>query len=200
MPKSALLVIDVQNIYANPGSPLLVPGLAASLARINALIGAFTARCQPVIYVRHAHRADGRDAGRMFDFGGAAEPVSFVEGTQEADFVPGLSVLAEGLHVTKRRYSSFEGTELDGLLRSLSADTVAICGYMTNFCCDSTARAAHDRDYFVDFIADATGAPDLAETFKHPQIIEAVATTLAAAVRAVASAARAATARACAER
>ena len=30
---------------------------------------------------------------------------------------------------------------------------------MTNFCCESTARDAHDRDYFVDFIIDATGTP-----------------------------------------
>ncbi len=180
MSKSALLVIDVQNIYANAGSPLLVPGFAPSLARINTLIGAFSARGLPVVYVRHVHRGDGRDAGRMFDFGGTAEPVSFVEGTQEADYVPGLAMALAALHVTKRRYSSFEGTELDGLLRSLGADTVAICGYMTNFCCDSTARAAHDRDYFVDFIADATGAPDLSETYTEPRIIEAVSATLGA--------------------
>lgn len=32
---------------------------------------------------------------------------------------------------------------------------------MTNFCCESTARDAHDRDYHVDLIIDATGTPDL---------------------------------------
>jgi ureidoacrylate peracid hydrolase len=51
---------------------------------------------------------------------------------------------------------------------------------MTNFCCDTTARSAHDRDYFVDFIADATGAPGLSETYNEARIIEAVTTTLAA--------------------
>jgi ureidoacrylate peracid hydrolase len=51
---------------------------------------------------------------------------------------------------------------------------------MTNFCCDSTARAAHDLDYFVDFIADATGAPALAEKFGEAEIIDAVSTTLGA--------------------
>jgi nicotinamidase-related amidase len=177
---TALLVIDVQNIYQMPDSPLCVPDFEGSLGRINRLIEAFSAAGKPVIYVRHVHRADGRDAGRMFDFAGAAEAVSFAEGQAEADYVPGLKIVPEGLHVTKRRYSSFEGTELDGILRSLGADTVAICGYMTNFCCDSTARAAHDRDYFVDFIADATGAPDLSESFTQPRIIEAVSTTLAA--------------------
>jgi acyl-coenzyme A synthetase/AMP-(fatty) acid ligase len=34
---------------------------------------------------------------------------------------------------------------------------------MTNFCCDSTARGAHDRDLFVDFITDETGTPGTEE-------------------------------------
>ena len=180
MAQTALLVIDVQNIYAAADSPLYVASLPRSLENINSLIRVFSAAGRPVIYIRHVHRADGRDAGRMFDFAGAAEPVSFVEGSFEADYVPGLLLVPEGLHITKRRYSSFEGTELNGILRSLGTDTLAICGYMTNFCCDSTARAAHDLDYFVEFIADATGAPDLSESFREAQIIEAVSTTLSA--------------------
>jgi ureidoacrylate peracid hydrolase len=177
---SALLVIDVQNIYAAADSPLHVATLPESLKNINALIRAFSKAGLPVIYVRHVHRADGRDAGRMFDFAGAAEPVSFVEGLAESDYVPGLAIVPEGLHMTKHRYSCFEGTELEVILRSLGLNTVAICGYMTNFCCDSTARAAHDRDYFVDFIADATGAPALSAEFTEARIIAGVKATLAA--------------------
>ena len=30
---------------------------------------------------------------------------------------------------------------------------------MTNFCCESTARHAHNLDYYVDFVLDATGNP-----------------------------------------
>ncbi len=180
MEQTALLIIDVQNIYAAPESPLFVASLPDSIRKINALAGAFAAAGRPVVYVRHVHRADGRDAGRMFDFGGAADPVSFVEGQKEADYVPELAIVPSGLHITKRRYSSFEGTELDAILRTAGVTKVAICGYMTNFCCDSTARAAHDRDYFVDFIADATGAPALSESFTETEIVAAVTTTLAA--------------------
>jgi nicotinamidase-related amidase len=176
----ALLVIDVQNIYGSADSPLHVATLKDSILRINALIEAFSKATLPVIYVRHVHRPDGRDAGRMFDFGGAPGPVSFIEGQPEADYVPELLIVPDALHITKRRYSCFEGTELDAILHTAGADTVAICGYMTNFCCDSTARAAHDRDYFVDFIADATGAPALSEDFTEDRIIAAVSTTLAA--------------------
>jgi ureidoacrylate peracid hydrolase len=179
MGQTALLVIDVQNIYADAASPLFVREFDESLARINDLARGFAASGRPVIYVRHVHRADGRDAGRMFDFSGAPEALGFVEGTPEADYAPGLEVVAGALHMTKHRYSCFEGTELEAILRSLDVSAVAVCGYMTNFCCESTARAAHDRDYFVDFIADATGAPDLAEDFRQEEIRRAVSATLA---------------------
>jgi nicotinamidase-related amidase len=178
MSQTALLVIDVQNIYADPASPLYVRRFEDSLAHINALAKGFAAAGQTVIYVRHVHRADGRDAGRMFDFTGTAEAVGFIEGTAEADYVPGLEIVPGALHITKHRYSCFEGTALAQILRSLDVTSVAICGYMTNFCCDSTARAAHDQDYFVDFILDATGAPDLAEDFRQEDIRKAVSTTL----------------------
>ena len=179
MGQTALLVIDVQNIYEAADSPLHVRGFGESLARINALARGFAALGRPVIYVRHVHRADGRDAGRMFDFAGTKEPLGFVEGSVEAEYVPGLALVPGALHVTKHRYSCFEGTELEAILRSLGVSRVALCGYMTNFCCESTARAAHDRDYFVDFILDATGAPDLAEDFRQEDIRRAVSTTLA---------------------
>lgn len=177
---SALLVIDVQNVYEFEASPLCVPGSAAALANINALIAAFAAKGKPVIYVRHVHRADGRDAGRMFDFAGTQEPLGFVEGTAEAEYVPGLSLIPEGLHITKHRYSAFEGTELETLLRSLGANRVVICGYMTNFCCETTARVAHDKDYFVDFISDATGAPDLGPEFTQEKIVASTCASLSA--------------------
>ena len=180
MGQTALLVIDAQNVYALAQSPLCVPEFDASLARINRLSEGFAARGKPVIYVRHVHRADGRDAGRMFDFAGTPEPVSFVEGSFEAEYVPSLRIVENGLHIVKRRYSAFEGTELEAILRSLGVNRLAICGYMTNFCCETTARAAHDKDYFVDFVADATGAPDLGPDFTQKNIIAAVSATLSA--------------------
>lgn len=45
----------------------------------------------------------------------------------------------------------------------MNVDRVVVCGFMTNFCCDSTTRDAHDLDYFVDFIVDATGTPGTAD-------------------------------------
>ena len=99
----------------------------------------------------------------MFDYAGPAEDFNFKEGTEEIAFDPNLKI-SKGLPVIrKNRYSAFIGTNLSNLLQSLNIDTVVISGFMTNFCCESTARGAHDRDFFVDFIADATGAPPLSK-------------------------------------
>ena len=40
-------------------------------------------------------------------------------------------------------------------------DTVVIAGYMTQMCCDTTARQAVHLGYKVEFLSDATGTLDL---------------------------------------
>lgn len=178
MSNSALLVIDPQVIYERKGSPLYVRNFDKSLENVNRLIARFVSLSLPIIYVRHIHRKNETDLGRMFDFSGTAEDPNFTEGTKDVDYVKDLKVARTGVHIVKRRYSAFAGTELDGLLKTGSIDTIVICGYMTNFCCESTARDAHDRDYYVDFIEDAVGCPDLDDDFKQEQILKAVTTTL----------------------
>jgi len=96
----------------------------------------------------------------MFDYTGEAdEDFNFKAGSAEVEYDERLIRPKSAVEVTKNRYCAFEGTDLNEKLKRLGADTVVICGFMTNFCCDSTARTAHDRDYFVDFIVDATGTP-----------------------------------------
>jgi nicotinamidase-related amidase len=178
MAKSALLVIDAQVIYERKGSPLFVRNFARPLGNINRLVDKFSAAGLPIAYVRHVHRKDNTDLGRMFDFSGTAEEANFLEDSEDVEYVKALKIAPSGIHLIKRRYSAFAGTELEGLIRTHKVDTLVITGYMTNFCCESTARDAHDRDYYVDFIQDAVGCPDLSSTFKQEQILDAVIGTL----------------------
>jgi nicotinamidase-related amidase len=66
--KRALLVIDAQKVYTTPGWPLFCPDSVSTIARINAIIEIFRSSGEPVIYIRHCHKADGSDLGRVFDF------------------------------------------------------------------------------------------------------------------------------------
>jgi nicotinamidase-related amidase len=57
--------------------------------------------------------------------------------------------------------SSFTGTELEEGLRERDIERMAICGYMTQMCCDTTARQAFHLGFQVDFLSDATGTLSL---------------------------------------
>ncbi|MFM2281228.1 MAG: hypothetical protein RLZZ444_3459 [Pseudomonadota bacterium] len=176
----AILVIDVQKVYTDPASPLFCVGHEDAIDNINRVLAAADAAGDLVVHIRHIHQPDGSDAGRMFDFTGEPGELGFVAGTQEVEDDPRLKVPASALQVTKQRYSSFIGTGLDEKLRERSIDRIVITGFMTNFCCEATARNGHDLDYFVDFLLDATGCPDLSESATQAVIKEGTAITLSA--------------------
>jgi ureidoacrylate peracid hydrolase len=159
--QAALLVIDVQGEYFDPDGPAYVEHARDIVGNVNRLSDAFRAQGLPIVLVKHANRADGSDAGRMGDFSGAGEEDSFVEGTPRVEFIPELHAEPHDVVVVKRRYSAFRGTDLEAVLHTARTRAVVICGLMTSFCCETTARDAHGRDYEVLFAADAVEGPDL---------------------------------------
>lgn len=157
---TALIVLDAQKVYTSPGSELYCEDHEATIGNINRLIEGFHSLGLPIVLVRHQHKTDGSDLGHLFDFDGEQEDdFNFKEGTDEVEFDAGLKVPASCIELTKNRYSAFIGTQLESVLAKHGVDTVAVCGFMTNFCCDSTARDALDRNFYVLFTLDATGTP-----------------------------------------
>ena len=180
----ALLVIDVQREYFDPDGPAYVEHARDIVTNVNRLVDGFRAHGQPVVLVRHTHRPDGSDAGRMGDFAAPGEEDSFVEGTPRVEFIPELHVEPGDVVVTKRRYSAFLGTDLGTVLRTAGTRAVVICGLMTSFCCETTARDAHGRDYEVLFVADAVEGPDLEDSEGRAVPHEAVLASTVTALRA----------------
>ncbi len=176
--KTALLVVDAQQIYTDPASGMYCKQAQKTLENITKLIDRFEREGSPIVLVRHIHKLDGSDLGRMFDFAGPAEDFNFKAGSKEVEFSHELSLPKNAIRMVKTRYSAFAGTDLDRTLRDLKVSRVVVCGFMTNFCCDSTTRDAHDLDYFVDFIVDATGTPGTAR-LNQTKIREVVAALLA---------------------
>jgi nicotinamidase-related amidase len=158
--REALIVLDAQQIYTNKESELYCKDAGKTIDNINSLIQQMTNRGQLVILVRHIHRLDGSDIGRLFDFTGKAEEdFNFKEGSEEVEYDKRLMRPSKAVELRKNRYSAFVGTNLEDILRQNRIEKVIICGFMTNFCCESTARDALDRDFYVDFVIDATGTP-----------------------------------------
>ena len=62
---------------------------------------------------------------------------------------------------------SFTGTELESWLKENDIDTLVISGYMTQMCCDTTARQAMHMGFNVEFLSDATGTLDISNSAGH---------------------------------
>ena len=177
MENVALLVIDAQKVYYNEDSELKIDGIDNYINNINKLINFFEKKGSLTVYIRHQHKEDGSDSGRLYDFSGEEEELGFVEGTEEVEYIDSLKIKDNPIEVIKTRYNAFHNTNLENILKENNISKVVIVGFMTNFCCESTARGAHDRDYFIDYILDATGSPDL-ENFSQNEIKKIYTETL----------------------
>ncbi|OQX07811.1 MAG: isochorismatase [Desulfobulbaceae bacterium A2] len=144
--KRALLVIDVQNEYFFGKLPVLYPD--GSLDNILRVMDAAGAGQLPVAVIRHAAAA-------------ANSPV-FRRGTPEWELHPEVDKRQRDVLIEKHWPDSFFQTNLEEWLISQSCDTLTICGYMTQMCCDTTARHGFHLGYGVEFLADATGTLDFA--------------------------------------
>ena len=71
------------------------------------------------------------------------------------ELLPSLDRLDEDLLVRKRACDSFYETGLEGLLRERNVRELLISGYATDFCVDTTVRAAMSLDFQVIVAGDA---------------------------------------------
>ena len=163
--RTALLVIDMQTAFCEPGAPAEVPLAREIVPPINALTRALRNLGCPVIWVVHANTSkNGRSDWEMFFNHVVGDDVR--QRTMDA-LAPGNQTIwrkldvADGDHtVIKNRYSALiaGSSQLERLLRSLNMDTVLIAGTKTNVCCESTARDAMMLDFKVVLLSDCCAA------------------------------------------
>lgn len=147
-PNRALLVIDVQNEYFTGKVPVTYP--PGSLASILRAMDTAAQSGVPVLVVQHA----------------APQPDSpvFRKGSKEWELHPEIARRPHQALFHKSLPGTFTGTELENWLRQHGIDTVTIAGYMTQMCCDTTARQALHRGFKVEFLSDATGTLAIANS------------------------------------
>jgi nicotinamidase-related amidase len=141
MAKRALLIIDVQNEYFTGKLPISYP--AGSLDNVLQAMDAASAAGVPVVVIQH----------------GAPQPDSatFRRGSREWELHPAVAGRPRAMLIEKTLPGSFTGTQLAAWLHEREIDTVVIAGYMTQMCCDTTARQAMHQGLNVEFLSDATG-------------------------------------------
>ena len=141
----ALLVIDVQNEYFTGLLPVVYP--AGSLNKILQAMDEAARRKIPVAVIQHTSPQED-------------SPV-FIKGTPGWDLHPEITARKPDILMEKTLPGSFTGTGLMEWLEKNNVKTVAICGYMAQMCCDTTARQACHRGLGVDFLSDAVGTLDI---------------------------------------
>jgi nicotinamidase-related amidase len=83
---------------------------------------------------------------------------AWVKGTPGPEIIPELTPQKGDLVIRgKRTLDAFWSTSLDYTLRANMIEWVAIVGFHTNWCVESTARSAYDKGYRVIVISDCTG-------------------------------------------
>jgi ureidoacrylate peracid hydrolase len=165
-PKTALVVIDLQNAFMLPGMPVEVPTAREIVPNVNRLAAATRAAGGKVVWVKM--NLDGQsEAWRVF-FDGDPRRATLSEltpGARGFDLHADLDVRPEDMTVVKKRFSAFiqGSSDIDRQLRDAGIDTVIIVGTLTNVCCESSARDAMMLNYRLVFVADANAALNDAE-------------------------------------
>jgi nicotinamidase-related amidase len=153
--RTALLVVDMQRDFLEPGAPAETIGGLALVPRINRLSRAARRAGVPVIFTHERHRADLSDFGIELEY----EPVHCLEGSRGAELAADLVVEPRDYHITsKRRYDAFQGTDLHELLRSLGIGALVVTGVCTDVCVSATVQRARCLDYRVFLVTDGVAA------------------------------------------
>ena len=171
-PGTALIVVDVQNDFADPAGSLSVANGTALIPRINREIE--TARNNGAIVV--ATQDWHPPSTPHFAKDGGIWPVHCVADTWGAELHPDLVIPDDALRVRKGTkgedgYSAFtmrdpvDGettpTELEGLLRAKGVERVVLMGLATDYCIKATALDARRLGFDTHVLTDACAPVNL---------------------------------------
>lgn len=157
--RTALLVLDI--------IPVVVPAFGgddALLERLQQTIAAARDASIPIVYVRVAFRVGHPDVSASNAlFAPLVEMMDLTEANPDTAIHPAVAPQEGDVVVTKRRISSFSGSDLDVVLRSLRVDKLVLAGVATSGVVLSTVRQAADLDFELVVLSDgcADGDPEV---------------------------------------
>jgi nicotinamidase/pyrazinamidase len=171
-PSTALVVVDVQNDFADPAGSLSVAGGQAIIPTINGQIAMASNAGTLVAFTQDWHP----ESTPHFAKDGGLWPVHCLADSWGAELHPDLEAPDDAPRVHKGAngedgYSGFTmrdpttgeetSTELDGVLRSRGIERVVVAGLATDYCVKATALDAVRLGYETRLLTDAIAAVDL---------------------------------------
>jgi len=163
---TAVVLIEYQNDFTSEGGVLHeavseVMDRTEMMARTQEVVAAARAAGVTVMHAPITFAA-GYNEISSHPYGilkGVVDGNAFVKGTWGADIVDELAP-AEGDIVIegKRGLDTFASTNLDFILRSKGIKTIALGGFLTNCCVESTMRSGYENGYQVITLSDCVAA------------------------------------------
>jgi nicotinamidase/pyrazinamidase len=168
--RTALLVVDVQNDFADPSGSLSVRGGEDVIPRLNDEIRRARESGAAVIYTQDWHPL----STPHFAKDGGTWPVHCVANTWGAAFHPDLVVAGPSVRKGSNGEDGYSGftmrdpvtaeerpTELEAMLQHRGVERVVIGGLATDYCVRATTLDALHRGLAVTVLTDAVAAVDL---------------------------------------
>ena len=169
-PSTALLVVDVQNDFADPAGSLYVKGGEEVVPLINRQIARAQAAGASVFYTQDWHP----DSTPHFAKDGGIWPVHCVMETWGAEFNSQLSVVGpvvrkgsngedgySGFSMRDPRSGETKPTKLADLLAAAGATSLVIAGLATDYCVRSTVLDARSHGYPITVLEQGVRAVDV---------------------------------------
>jgi nicotinamidase/pyrazinamidase len=168
--RTALVVVDVQNDFADPDGSLYVRGGETVVPFVNGEIAAARAAGALIVYTQDWHP----EVTPHFEKDGGTWPVHCVGGTWGAAFHPKLSVEGSvvrkgvdgrdgysGFSVRDPRSGETSPTTLELILDARAIRRLVVCGLATDYCIVETVADARARAFAVEVPLEGIRAVDL---------------------------------------
>lgn len=171
-PTTALIVVDVQNDFADPAGSLSVKGGDAIIQTVNGEIDMARSAGAQIVATQDWHP----ESTPHFAKDGGIWPVHCVADTWGSALHPDLALPEDAPRIRKGAngedgYSGFSmrdptsgeeiPTELDALLRDHGVTDIVVVGLATDYCVSATALDAARLGYGTSVLTDAIASVDL---------------------------------------
>lgn len=148
---SALVVVDAQLYFTSNLSHAWLPSSEPVISRIKEIVSFFNKRKLLVVFTKHIDIVKPNNMLLRW----WREKINSLDKLSELDdrIYDGKSDI-----IIKHTYDAFYSTRLYSYLKKNKIKKVFVSGFVTNLCCETTARSAFVRDFEVWFGIDTTAA------------------------------------------
>ena len=175
---TAFIVIDPQNENLHKDGNMNVLGIwkvaeeIALVQNVQNIVAACRKKAIPVIWVRQAFLAEGKDLfpGSYFEalmsYLRTAVPDLMLDGAWNSEIIDELKaeIGPKDTIINKHTWSAFESTNLQTFLTYMGIKTIIVCGCVIDQCVEATIRSGWDRGYMSVLVSDASAGANTETT------------------------------------